>query len=296
MPFDLTLQLDLSEVTNHTKKLSQGLDSRLAVAAEHLAIQAHARVREQASTKLRSRLEQFTQNLELETLDKGVYSVVVKEPARWIEDGMEPHSMLDALLRSPKAKTAKDGSRYLIVPFKHNVAPRKQTPVQSELLGHLKNALKDRNIPYQKIERNPDGSAKTGLLHGFDLHGPKRRTPGPGAAGPMGRPFATHGLGHANEQGPEGRPFLWGVRIYQRLLKQPDGTPKMTGKGEQAVGRDIFTFRVASSKQTNKWFHPGAQPMHFLDDAYEWAKHQWDQVIAPQIAAELEVADFRKKW
>jgi hypothetical protein len=293
---DLTLQLDLSEVTNHTKKLVQGLESRLAVAAENLAIQAHAHVREKAQGKLKSRLDLFMENLELETLDKGVYAVTIKEKARWIEDGMEPHSMLEDLLRSPKARTAKDGSRYLIVPFKHNVAPSKQTPLQSELLGHLKNALKSKNIPYQKIERNPDGSARTGLLHGFDLHGPKRKTPGEGAQGPLGRPYSAHSLGTAGEQGPAGRPYLWGVRIYQRMLKNPDGSQKMTGKGQPAVGRDIFTFRVASSKQSNKWFHPGTPPMHFLDDAYEWAKRQWDEVIAPKIAAELEVADFSGTW
>lgn len=296
MSVDITLHLDLSEVTDHTKKVLQGLESRLAVAAEHLAIQAHAHVRERAQTKLKSRLDLFNQNLELETLDKGVYAITIKEPARWIEDGMDPHSMIDDLLKSPKAKTAKDGSRYLIVPFKHNVVPSKQTPLQGELLGHLKNALKNRNIPYQKVERNPDGSPKTGLLHSFDLNGPKRKTPGRGAQGPLGRPYAAHSLGHAGEEGPSGRPYLWGVRIYQNRLKNSDGSPKLTGKGQQAVGRDIFTFRVVSSKQSNKWFHPGTPPMNFLDDAYEWAKRQWDDVIAPQIAAELEMADFRGGW
>lgn len=293
MAADLTLSLDLGDVVSEVKKVAKDLESKLGVAAQHLALGAYARVKDQAQAKLRSRLELFNENLHLETLEHGVYAVVVKQSARWIEDGMEPHSMLEALLRSPKAKTAKDGSRYLTVPFKHNIAPRKQTPLQSELLGSLRNALKTQKIPYQKIERNPDGSPKLGLLHSLDLHGPKRNTPGPEAQGPMGRPYSPHSLGHSGEQGPEGRPYLWGVRIYQRLKQNPDGSQKMTGKGDAAVGRDIFTFRVASSKQTNKWMHPGSAPMGFLDDAYEWAKREWDEKIAPQILRELEVANVR---
>jgi uncharacterized protein YajQ (UPF0234 family) len=271
---ELTLVLDLGPVEVETRKIAKTLESKLATAAQHLAIQAHAHVLDEASSKLKSRFDIFKKNFVIEKIDRGVYSVVVKSEARWIEDGQEPHSMLEYLLKSPKAKRAKDGSKYLIVPFKHNVAPSRSTETQTQLRDILRSELKKKDISYQKIERNPDGSAKLGLLHKMDIKTPDH------LKSPRGD--------------PEGRPYLWGLRIYQNIKKNDDGSTKLDKHGQPAIARDIFTFRVASSKhEGSKWFHPGSEPMHFLDDAYEWAKRKWDEEIAPQILSELEVDNFK---
>lgn len=288
MPDEFSLKLDLSEVVGATKSLSDEIQKKLEVAAKHLSLQAHAHVKEQAAQKLHTRLEQYNENLDFEQLDKGTWAIIVREKGRWIEDGMEPHSMLDDLLASPKAKRAKDGSKYLVVPFKHNKGPTQQTPAQKEMLSALKQELKAQKIPYGKIERNPDGSPKVGLLHKMDLNKPTQNRPGHGHEGPAGRPFAAHSPGGA--EGPTGRPYLWGVRVYQHLKKNADGSTKTDKKGRAQASREIFTFRVASSKMqgSNKWFHPGMAPVNLLDDAYEWAKDQWDNHIAPELVLGLQ--------
>jgi hypothetical protein len=282
MADELTLHLDLTEVVKHNEKIVQQVQEKLNVAAKQLAIQTHAHVKEEAARRLHTRRDMFLEHLDFEPIDKSTWAIVVKQKGRWIEDGMEPHSMLDDLLKSPKAKRAKDGSKYMVIPFKQNKGPTQRTPHQTEMLNSLKSALKAQKIPYGKIERNADGSVKTGLLHKMDLHGPSQVRPGMGAQGPVGRPFATHTPG-VGEEGPSGRPYLWGVRVYQKLKRNPDGSPKL-GKGGQQMGtREIFTFRVASSKHPEKFFHPGLAPMHFLEDAYKWAKDQWETKIEPEI-------------
>jgi hypothetical protein len=188
------------------------------------------------------------------------------------------HEMLEDLLKSPKAKTSKTGNRYIVIPFKHSKGPTKQTKVEKKLLSAIKNELTKRNIPYMKTEVNPDGSPKTGLLHSFDLSTPNTQHPRkPGETGPQGKGFSiAHRPG--SQEGPSGRPYLWGVRIYQKLTKDGDAQ------------RGIFTFRVASDSQkgSGKWVHPGLGPMHFLEDGYEYAKNLWDTQIAPELLQGLK--------
>ncbi len=158
-------------------------------------------------------------------------------------------------------------SKYLVIPFKHNKGPTQQTPVQAGLLDTIKQHLKARQIPYGKIEKNPDGSPKVGLLHKFDIHEP--------------HPKADH---HSNH-------ILEGIRVYQNAKKNPDGSPRMNKHGHQMVSREIMTFRVASSKQQNsgKWFHPGFEAMGFLDEAYTWAVKLWEDEIQPSILKGLGI-------
>jgi hypothetical protein len=191
----------------------------------------------------------------------------------WIEEGMPPHEMIDNLLKSPKAKTSKDGSKYLSIPFKHNKGPTQQTAPQTSLTDTIKSSLKEMNksrskgnkIPYAKIETNPDGSPKLGLLHKFDIvDKPLKMSNSPGQGkGPVGAPM----------QGPTGIPFLKGVRIYQNKNAQ--------GK----VERTIMTFRTVSSKMkgTGRWFHPGLEPVKFLDQAFDWAMKEWETKMKPAI-------------
>lgn len=289
MADEVSLTLDLSEIIKVSEDLTAQVQKKLQVVAKHLTMQTHAHVKEQAAEKLKTRRELFDENLDIEQIDASTWAIVVKEKARWIEDGMEPHSMLDDLLASPKAKTAKDGSKYLVVPFKHNKGPTMQTSGQKEMVGALRQELKQQKIAYSKIARNPDGSPKTGLLHKLDLNKPTQRRTPEGQEGPGGRAFAAHSPG--NQEGPTGRPYLWGVRIYQQLKKSPDGKVMRDSHGNAQATREIFTFRIASSKHagTNKWFHPGLAPAHLLDEAYEWAKDQWDNHIAPELILGLQL-------
>lgn len=257
--------------------LGQGIDdaSKKAMkeAGDRLTKMVKAHIVEEANKKLHTRRQMFIDGLSTFAVDENTYVVNLDAKVRWIDDGMPAHSLLDDLLKSKSAKTAKDGSKYVVVPFQHKKGPTQMTPAQKTLQDTLKQELNKRRIPYGKIETDSNGP-KLGLLHSFDI---KRQpiktanTPGQGK-GPIGKVM----------QGPTGIPLLQGVRIYQRQVKNKDGS--------KSVKRDIMTFRVASSKHKGqgRWEHPGNEAVKLLEEAYDWAKRTWEKDIVPQLMLSIE--------
>lgn len=286
---DAFLTLDVSDVLSAFKELEDQLRSKLETAVKSLAIQAEAHIREQANSKLHSRREAFLEELSWEQLDKGVFAVIIGEKARWIEDGVPPHNMIEDLLSSKSAKTSKSGSRYVVIPFKHSIGKTRSTAKQKVMVAALRSALRAKGIPYKKIERNADGTPKTGLLHSFNLAKPEsQHRVGPPFVGPQGQHFQAHPAPGGRE-GPGGRPYLQGVRIYQSELKTEAGKVEHDEEGNPKVERNIFTFRTVSSKQkgSGAWEHPGLHPMGFIEETKNWAEQEWDSVIQPEILASL---------
>lgn len=245
--------------------LKKIMDVEAAKAAKNLTAMGHAKAVELAARQLHARRQMFVEGLEMKQVNEFTWFISLNAKATWIEDGMPPHSMLDALLRSAKARTSKDGTRYVVVPFRHGpgVGGGHGTPAQMSLTDTIKSEMKQRGIPYAKVERAPDGSPKMGLLHRFNiLNAPLKTAEGPG----QGR-----GAIGAVKQGPTGIPFLRGVGVYQR--------PGAGGK----VQRDIMTFRIASEKHRNqgRWEHPGLRPVKILDQTAEWILQTWEREIAP---------------
>lgn len=268
------INLDLGAIIELKQELRPKIQQALQEAARDLAMQTHAHIVEEVQQKLHSSRDKYLAALHFEPVNDYTWVIGLDRKALWIEEGMEEHEMIDDLLKSPKAKTAKDGSRYTVVPFSHNEGPSRQTPAQQDLTSTIKSELKRRQIPFGKIERDADGKAKLGKLHSIDiLKAPLKTKEGPGQGhGPVGQV----------RQGMTGTPFLQGIRIYQRAIKD-----QSTGK--QQVKRSIVTFRVASSKQkgSGRWVHPGVEARNFMDKASDWAMSIWEQKIVPAIMARL---------
>ncbi len=273
---DLQDLLDLKDVTNKA----------VQDAARELTVLTHGRIVELAQSHLHSRREMFVDALTYHPLSSDVWVVNLDAKARWIDDGMPQHNMLDDLLKSPKAKFAKDGSKYLVVPFNHGPGKGKtnSTPAQQDLVSTLKKEMKARGIPFGKIERGADGAPKVGKLHGFDvMKDPVKAQEGPGMGhGPIGAVRQGPNERQAVGGGPGGggTPFLQGVRVYQTK----DASAK------SGVKRSIMTFRIASSKHKSggkRWEHPGNPPMNLMEDGLKWALEQWEQKIAPDILARI---------
>src|SRR6185369_12889481 len=113
-----SVNVDLSGL-DALKDIPEELDRAAQEAIRDLSAMTHAKVVELASARLNTRRQAFIDGLSLRE-EQGVWLLELGGNARWIDDGMEKHSMLDALLASPKAKRAADGSVYTIVPFDHS--------------------------------------------------------------------------------------------------------------------------------------------------------------------------------
>jgi hypothetical protein len=267
------INLDISPLLNVGTKVDDASKAAMKSAGQRLTAMVRAHVAEEANKKLHTRREMFLEGLSHFQLDDNTWVVNLDAKVRWIDDGMPQHSMIDDLLKSKKAKTAKDGSKYVVVPFQHKKGPTQMTPAQKTLLDTIKKELKSRKIPYGKTETDSSGKPKIGLLHKFDIKSqPIKQSHGPGQGkGPIGSVM----------QGPTGIPLLQGIRIYQRQVKNKDGS--------HSVKRDIMTFRVASSKHKGqgRWDHPGNEAMKMMDEAYHWAKQTWEKDVVPQLILEL---------
>lgn len=266
----LIVSCDLSQLRRLGDNLEPVLRQAADKAAQMLVPATHAHMMELAAQRLHSRLEKFTKGVKIVQESEDTWLITLNKTATWIDDGMPEHSMVDDLLKRG-AKTAKDGSRYRSIPFDHSPGkgPATSTPAQQSLQATIKAELKKRDIPYAKVERNPDGSPKLGKLHALDINnGPLKTANGPGQGwGKIGQP----------KQGPTGTPFLQGIRIYQREVKN--------AAGKVSVKRAIMTFRTVSSKHKaqNRWVHPGLKPQNIFEDTAKWAREEWETNVMPKI-------------
>ena len=187
--------------------------------------------------------------------------------AAWMEDGLPSgFDLLPGLLRSPKAKQGKNGL-YVIVPFKQNQKSSKMTNTQSSINQFVRQGLKDRNIPYGKIESNPDGSPKMGLIHRLNLEKPKN----------------LQELGVKSINDPAKVPLLQGLSVYQKASKN-----EITGK--TSTRKEMTTFRVASASHSGtKWqLTKAIPPTNFLEDAKNWAEKELEEKIIPELLKSLQ--------
>lgn len=271
----ISLSVDLSNVLKMRTDLGPTLTKALDDAVGTLAIQSHSHLLENAQSKLKSTREKYVSALNFKK-DAGEWTIQLDKSAMWIEEGMAEHEMIDDLLSSPKAKMSKDGSRFIIIPFQHNIGPSKQTQAQNDLTSTIKSELRRRNLPYGKLELGPDGTPKTGLVRRFDINAPMKTHEGPGQGwGAIGAP----------RQGPTGIPFLKNIAIYQKEIQN-----QVTGKS--GIKKSIMTFRIASSKHkgTGRWVHPGLDARHFFEETQAWALQQWEQKIVPDILKRVDSA------
>lgn len=270
------VNLDMSGIMD-LLQLPKVVKQQVASAGNALTAMTKDYMTTEAQHRLKSRRKMFIDGLSTYQESADTWIINLDASVGWIEDGMEPHNMLDDLLSSPKAKTGKDGGKYLIVPFEHKKGATEMTPAQANLTQTIKAEFQKLGVPYGKIEKNNDGSPKLGVLHKIEITQlPLKSFDGPGQGdGPMG----------AAIQGPTGIPYLQGIQVSQRMVKNKNG-------GE-SVRRDIMTFRVASSKhrsQSGRWDYPGVAPTHIMKDAAKWAAEQWEQKIAPQLLAGITAA------
>lgn len=235
-------------------------------AAAELTALTHAKVQELASQRLHTRLEKFREAVSISKED-GVHIIHLDDAASWIEQGYEAHSQIPDFMNSSKAKTAKDGSKYLVVPF--GITPGKSgatqtSPPQQDLVKAVKSAMRKAKIPFKQIEKDDQGRPILGKLHDLKVTTPDKMSEGPGQGfGPTVHP----------RQGAGGTPFLHGAAVYQTLI--PGGT----------VQRSIMTFRVAKESHAaeGRWQLPDLGGVFVMRDAAEWAGQELQENILPEL-------------
>ena len=220
-----------------------------------------------ASRKLKTRLHIWNEAVSI--APEGDFTWVIKlDPKHaWLNDGYPTHSMLGGLLSSKKAKTAKDGSRYLIIPFLNTAGksgPTYKTPSQQDIVTNVKSALKKAKTSFSAMDKLPGSNMPVpGRIKNLNVKTPLKTHEGGGQG---------HGKIGEVRVGNTGIPFMERASILQHYVK---------GKVERSVG----TFRVASSKHmgTGKWIAPAMKATRIFEEAYAWAQREMVSNIIPGL-------------
>lgn len=234
-----TLGIELTQLTTE-------IESRAKQGMSLLQQQIYGKIVEKAQEKLKSQRHIYLANLGMMNESDNLYVVYLKKEAAWIEDGMEAHEMIDDLTSGPKSKTAKDGSRYNIIPFQHNKNPQKTSRAQMQIQNVVKKELKARGLDKTIMV---GGKPKLGRAATLDL---------------VGKGMPTNKFN---------RPILAGLTIYQREIKSKEGKSR--------IKRDVMTFRVASTKQkgSGMWFHHGMKGADIFKEVEKEIDQMWNQML-----------------
>lgn len=175
-----------------------------------------------------------------------VYEVsLVGDQANAFEDGMEPFDMKASRpgwLGGAKAKQAKDGSSYVVIPFSHSTGKDfsytgKAAGVTPDLKSQLRDAVKK---------------------YALD----KALTSAPGEIGVRTIPAGAD------------------VHTYlQGLQKTEYAQPSAAGKGYTRTGQ-LNTFRVMSEKSpASSWIHPGIEGAHLLQEVEKFVDDEMNRIV-----------------
>ena len=208
-----SIQKDINELSKETmEKAKEGVRA--------LATQAHSLVIEKAQTRLKSTRQKYLDAVKIEKVQDDefntIWAVTLDKSANWIENEVPAHEMIDEIIKGGKTpKTAKDGSKFKIIPFKHNKSPSQMSRAENQIANFAKNELKKAGL--DKVITDDKGNAKTGRVATLNITGPKA---------PVSK---------------FNRPLLQGLTVYQRQVT--------TASGKVMTKRDVMTFRVISEKQ-----------------------------------------------
>ena len=153
------INCDASELED-VLAIDEVADKAMAKATADLAAATHAKLAELATERLHTRRRTYLDALSIFQADDGVWVIDLDASALWVENGMNSHSMLEDLLKSPKAKRAADGSTYLSVPFIHNKGKQEMTPAQQKLTDTIKKELAKVGAGLNKLENDSSGNPK----------------------------------------------------------------------------------------------------------------------------------------
>lgn len=166
-----------------------------------------------------------------------------------IELGMSPFDMKGVRpgwLGGGKAKTAKDGTKYITVPMRHSTSSDARLAYTGKAaMADLKTELKKTVASYglDRMVRTASGQVVTG---------PVKRVP----------------------KDPDVHRYLQGLTRIQTA------TGGMTKSGMQRGSSTLMTFRRMSEKSSpESWMHPGLEARNILGDVEKWVDTEASRII-----------------
>ncbi len=263
------ISANLEEIAAKLGSTRNQIDSLLKSSVERLSISTHAYVVEYAERNLHGFMrEEFFgekgRNVRWTEVSDGFWVVEIDESVAWIEEGRDPTFMGDWLLKGDKVKTAKDGSKYRVIPFSHS---RGNKIYNENFITEIKEAAKTAGINLNTVDKGSDGNPKLGMI------GKLQFSPGVTMGNRDTDRFFSKSRG-------EGVAKALGLKPYsgKHYLDNAIVTQRQVGK---FVKKEVVTFRVISSKHKGegRWMYPAVPALNSIPAAFDYASKEWEKIM-----------------
>lgn len=264
MKLEVRLETE-GNVSEQAQKIIENLKKDIVAATKALGQGAFQKAHEIADQKMSPELSGvYKQNLYINELSENITEIGIKEDAFWIEQGKKGGFMEELLNHKSGSppKTAKDGSKYRVIPFKHSATGKGSSTASQTAINELKTFLKKEGIRYSKtraLALDANGSPRVGRIHSFDIKAMRDR-----------KKKSVENLSRNLE----------GLSIYQNYNPET-----------KRVERNIMTFRIISEKHRNsgKWQYPAGRPKkQVLKDVFAWVEQTWQSKIFTELKNKYE--------
>ena len=139
---DYEIKINANELAGQLGQKIEEIKKKLHQSVQALAASAHSHVLEEAGKKLTSLQSKYKDAVSFDQIDDNLWVVTLDASARFIEDGHGAWSMYDSLAKSSKAKTSKEGHKYMAIPFEHSKNPSDQSARAKRVTDHIRDFLK----------------------------------------------------------------------------------------------------------------------------------------------------------
>lgn len=279
------LKVDTDEVARELGAEHDKVREHLKQEVKTLAIRTHAFIVEKARRELKGFYYEYYlgrrgssgnlgENLKLHHISDTLHVIELDPKAAWIEDGRAPTFIGDWVLNSPKAKTAKDGSRYIAIPMKisHLAGPGKRPPAVPALdtMARMTLQASRPKLALRKIQYGADGRPVQGTIRKLDIQDPGREH-----SGFHSRPRSQEMAAMTGLPAHQGIFYGKGAELRQKVSGH-------TKAGKAKTTREIGTFRVLSSKHKaeGRWMYPEVPAFNGFQAAFQWANEQVELAVA----------------
>lgn len=271
------IHVDIAEAAKKLNQTADLIEGQLKQAVGSISAATHAYILQTVNSELTgfkrtAYLGKENKNVRWVDLGNGMWVVEVDESARWLEEGRD-RVFMDWLLKN--AKTAKDGSRYKVIPFSQEQGAGKTPgfhPHKPALQQMTQKLLKENKINLKKIDRDEQGRPKVGIVGHFS-EGSMGRAEFKGETAPNKRDYFSKPRSWEDSKNT-GLPQHEGIFMLKGMtvVQTPDASAK------HGVRKEAITYRVISSKhqQEGRWFYPKVEALNAVPRAAEWAQKELD--------------------
>jgi hypothetical protein len=288
------IHVNIAEAASKLNQTTDLIGTQITQAVGQVAAGTHAFILQKAKAELTgykkfAYLGYKDENVRWVDLGNGMWVVEVDEKARWLEEGRD-RVFMEWLLKN--AKTAKDGSKYKVIPMPQDKGPlplkkgadlskvgSPWTQKDSPLATVTKRLLAANNVSLgsEAIQRGPDKKPLTGIVQHINLgreevNADVRTQDNGNRRDYFSMPRSADMAGKIGLKPHEGIFMLKGMVITQTANEE-------TAQSPHGVRREAITYRVISSKhqQEGRWFYPKVEAFNAVPEAAEWAQKELDK-------------------